>query len=31
MSLSLFRKKSYVGVDLGTAAIKVVQIDRTPT
>ena len=27
MSLKLFRKKAYVGVDLGTKSIKVAQID----
>lgn len=29
MSLKLFRKKAYVGVDLGTNSIKLVQIEKT--
>lgn len=31
MSLSLFKRKSYVGVDLGHHNIKVTQVDRTST
>lgn len=31
MSLSLFRKKSYVGLDLGHHAIKAMQVERTPS
>ncbi|MBL8066561.1 MAG: type IV pilus assembly protein PilM [Chthonomonadaceae bacterium] len=30
MSLSLFRQKSYIGLDLGASHIKAVQIDKTP-
>lgn len=29
MSLSLFKKKAFVGIDLGSAAIKAVQVERT--
>ena len=29
MSLKLFRKKAYVGVDLGTKTIKVTQIESS--
>lgn len=28
MSLSLFKKRAYVGLDLGTAAVKAVQVER---
>lgn len=31
MSLSLFRKKAYIGLDLGYHSIKAVQIERTGT
>ncbi|MCU0315429.1 MAG: type IV pilus assembly protein PilM [Fimbriimonadaceae bacterium] len=29
MSLSLFKKKNYVGIDIGQSTIKLIQIDRT--